>query len=653
MYLRRVRRLFVLFALPVLVLAGRLYHLQVVNGRASVEAQVEAPVVRGFIDEQRGRILDRHGRVLAQDEILYDVCVDYLWIHPDGERLKRELRRRTPAGKGANKAVAEEVRADFLRDVDRYWRRLADLTGRPLAELHEAREAVRKRIERRRESVNRSRGAEFELAEEQQEHPVLRGVDTKAVMAIESAEPRVAGLTVKTARSRWYPFGDRAPHIIGYLGSAGSKENDNKLSAENLDGYAGTDRVGRAGVEQSFEERLHPRRGYYVRPVGKRDAEPKQFVEAQPGEDVRLTIDMDLQTKLEDQLDTKGALVVLDVATGEVLAMATWPRFDLNSVREKFAEMAEDQERRPLVNRAISHYAPGSTVKPVVGVAALASGRAVETTCYHCSGKWPGGGGFACWIARSNGGGAHGSIPLHTALRHSCNHYFFYAAQAMGGDTMSDWMKRFGLGRPTGVGLPGEGSGLIPDDDWFRKQRGRNGQGWQHADERLVSIGQGPTLATPLQMASVAATLARGGVWIRPHVVIDDSAEPEDLGASRSWVRAVTRGMCEVAGPGGPAHEHVAVRGIPIAGKTGTAQVWALREGKYQPADPHCWFIGFAPADAPKVAFAVLLENVPKGGGAVSAGPYAKRVVEAVRDAGYIDGTSRSGGSVAAPRRPR
>lgn len=655
MFLRRVRRLFLLLSLPFLAVAARLCHLQVVNGTGPREAGAGVSTERVWLDAARGRILDRRGRELARDEIGFDLCVDYLYIHCDGDRLKREVRKRVPSAERKNPEAVAAAQRRFLAEIEASWDRLAELTGRPREELERGRAAVRKVVERTRARVRASKGgAEIDLAEDFQAHMVLTGLTKEAAMAVAAAEPRPAGIEIRHTRNRAYPFGSRACHVIGNVGPVGDRELKDALSESNLSGYAAKDRTGRGGVEQSAEEHLRGARGLLIRPKGRPDAEPIRTVPARPGADVRLTLDIELQAAVEDLLDRRGAIVVIDVADGGVLAMAGFPRYDLNTFRDEFEDLRDDPQL-PLINRCVSPYAPGSTVKPVIGLAALESGAVGEHTCLNCSGAWAGGGGnFACWLWRTNRS-AHGPLNLSRALRVSCNHYFFHAAQSMGGPALEDWAGRFGLGKPTGVGLPGESGGRVPDAAFFRRQRGPDGPVWTSADERLTAIGQGAFTATPLQIADVAATLARGGVRIRPHLWADLSPEREPLGASRGHVRAVNQGLREVVGHHeGLAHKTAWMADLPIAGKTGSAQVWARIDGEVRPADPHCWFMGYAPADQPRVAFAIMLENVPGGSGGLHAAPFAKAVAKLCREHGYLDGPAsvqRTRGTLAAPRR--
>jgi penicillin-binding protein 2 len=659
MFLRRVRMLFVLLCLPFAAVAARLGQLQLGGTSAVGGPSRPSSVVRSYSDAPRGRILDTRGRELARDRVGFDLCVDYFLIHPGGDRLKREVRKRVPADRRKDPKAAEEARAAVLAEVEAFWDRLASLTGRSREQLEAARSAVARDIERRRESVRKARNlsaaSDVELAEEREEHVIVAAAPREVAMAVEGADPRPAGVSTRPARTREYPLGDRACHILGTVGPASAKELESPLSEDRLDGFRPGDVAGRGGVEQSADARLRGKRGVTVRAAGRGDGPPLRQADPSPGEDVRLTLDIDLQAGVEDALNRKGAVVVLDVATGGVLAMASFPRYDLNAFREIYAELRDDTENRPLVNRAVSAYAPGSTVKPVVGIAALEAGAVSEHTCLACTGRWPEGGGFACWI-HSKGGGSHGPVRLTTALAQSCNHYFFHAAQMTGGQAVAEWFRRFGLGRPTGVGLPGEAGGFVPDEDWLVR---KTGHGWTHADERLASIGQGAMLATPLQMADVAATLARSGIRRPPTLFADEAAvrRGERVGASRASLSVVARGMREVVEePSGLAFKTVKIAGLPIAGKTGSAQVWTAPspDGQRAKAAPHCWFIGYAPADSPRIAVAVLLENVPDGSGGGSAGPYAKRVVELARDLGHLDGAegvTRVRGQLASPRR--
>jgi penicillin-binding protein 2 len=537
--------------------------------------------------------------------------------------------------------------------------------------------------------------------------------DTVACAEERAAE--LAGLVVEVGFERSYPFGAVGGQIVGYTAPLGAAETA-ALAARgelldaafwreaDLDRFVEVregarlpdDRAGRAGVEASYDPELAGAAGARLVERDRRTRELRVIEEEPPvaGADVTLTIDIDFQRAAEEDLDRAvlaanggedgGALVVLDPRTGGVLALATAPRYDPNAVRRDFAALAQARPS-PLLDRPLAAaLPPGSTMKPLVASAALEEGIAFEgrplspETTLLCRGYLhdPRQKTFHC-------DGIHGQIALGGALAQSCNVYFFLLGEQLGENGLGSWAARFGLGRRTGIDLPGEEPGLFPSGAWKERRlgaardrvaRGERGlararadllgalvfpgaaggiaaplaaaevasrearleaardfrrraaadAAWGVGDSRNSAIGQGNVLATPIQIACVAATIAAGGRRVVPHVALAPARrfqrEAEDVGVAPRTLAAVRAGMRAVVTAGHGTAREAGLEPFGVAGKTGTAQGG--------PKGDHAWFMGFAPADAPEVAFACVVEHVrPRLDGGHVAAPAIARVL--------------------------
>ncbi len=458
--------------------------------------------------------------------------------------------------------------------------------------------------------------------------------DIPAQVSVENADLllNTPGIEAREKPGRVYWGDGIAPHVVGWVGLIPAEQAE----AYRRLGYRGDEWVGVAGLEAWGEMYLAGRHGgtlYLMSPTGqtlgilaRRDAVPSRAVYT--------TLDREFQQKVEEILgDRRGAIVVLDVHTGAVLAMASGPGFNQNvfvgpgSALERAAVLSHPG--RPLLNRATQGlYPTGSVFKIVTMAAGLEKGGLTPGSSFWCPGYWEGMGAAyrkQCWKA-------HGNINLKDALTASCNTTFFTVGQALDRidpNLLPAFGRAFGLGVPTGlVGIP-EAAGLMPDPAW---KQAASGTPWWPGDSVNLAIGQGDLLATPLQVARMMAAIANGGTLYRPYVVASVAAvgtepevvfQPEAVGTlpvSPEHLAAIREAMARVTtAPIGTATHRFLGMSIPVAGKTGTAE----NPGK----EPHSWFAGFAPADNPQIAFAVVVENA--GEGSTVAAPMARQVVEA------------------------
>jgi penicillin-binding protein 2 len=446
---------------------------------------------------------------------------------------------------------------------------------------------------------------------------------------IEARRELFPAIEVQETARRHYPWGPVFAHAIGYVGEVSEKRLTGEGSPEAL--RAG-DIVGKSGVEHTYDEQVRGQRGWNVVSVnslGRRIGAVRDGRAPEHGAPLETTLDRGLQQALIEGLgEEAGAGVFLDPWTGEVLALGSTPSFDPNRFadgisHEEWRAMSADPQR-PLHDRAIaSFYAPGSTFKVLMTIAALETGAVTPDETLHCSGSTRiYGSTRLCWKK-----GGHGTVNLRAALAHSCNVYFYQIGKRLGIEPIHDYGSRFGLGRRSGLDLPGEEEGVLPSADWKRRT---HGEVWYPGDTISVAIGQGLLAVTPVQMARFIAAVATGGRLVRPHVLAGVEPQVEDLGIGAETVRIVRAALVDAVQLG--TARRAGLKGIQVAGKTGTAQVYKHSAGVDSDKLPkeerdHAWFVGFAPADEPRIAFAVIVERGGHGG--ETAAPVARKVLEA------------------------
>lgn len=459
------------------------------------------------------------------------------------------------------------------------------------------------------------------------------------VEIVEENRLRLPGVEIEMKPVREYTNGVLASHLLGYIGEISEDELDRKDNEE----YNPGDYIGKNGVERAWEKVLHGSDGGRQLEVDARGRVLRTVSESYPtvGNSVVLTIDATVQKSAEDAFGQQaGAAVAMDVNSGEVLAFVSNPDFDpaLFSAKipaDKWKEYLEDK-RRPLENKALTgQYPPGSTFKIITALAGLESGLVNESTSVSCTGAYRmGKTTFKCWNKHG-----HGTTNLKKSLRESCDVYYYRLGERLGVDRIAEMAKRFKLGAPLGIDLNHEKAGLIPTMAWKQK---RFGKPWIPGETIPVSIGQGYVLMTPIQLASMIATVANEGTVYRPRLVkriVDADGKtirefaPERLGGigvSANSIRLVKQGLFAVVNEPGGTGGAARIGSIKVAGKTGTSQVVKLGGSKnaslYQYRD-HALFVAFAPYDKPEIAVAVVVEHGMHGGSA--AAPIAGRILRA------------------------
>lgn len=547
-------------------IGGRLAYLQLIQGKANRELADKNRIRLIAKQPERGKILDRNGKILAGSRLSHSV---FLW--PLAQKKT-----------GWDKTVA----------------RLSQILKIP-------QETIWKRL-------NQAGYNSPELLR------IARGISPAQVTALAEYSGELEGVVVDAEAVRYYPNGDLAAHVLGYTGEL----SDEQLERRRSEGYRLGDVIGQMGVEKAFENQLRGEwGGQQVEVDG--TGQVVQILGNKPtraGRDVRLTIDLDLQRAAEKALGNhQGAIVAIDPNNGAILALVSRPAFDPNLFSTRITEAQWKQLQsadHPFVNRAIQAFQPASTFKIVTTVAALESGKySPDTVLPTYPSLMIGGIEFNDW----NRAG-FGPLSFPGAMAWSSDTFFYQVAMTIGGEALIDWTKRFGFGQKTGVELgKEEAEGLVPDNDWKQKEVGYE---WFVGDSVNMSIGQGFLLTTPLQVAVMFSVPANGGYRVKPHLLKDDEESKswrESLNLKSSTVEILRAGLRQVVTSGtGTA---VASEKVPtIAGKSGTS------EDMGQGSDT--WFGAYAPAEKPEIVVVVFGEKSGGGGGSFAA-PLARQVIEA------------------------
>lgn len=459
---------------------------------------------------------------------------------------------------------------------------------------------------------------------------------------------RFHSVEIKARLFREYPLGEKTAHLIGYIGRINQTDVDQLEENDLAANYRGSDYIGKTGLEQSYENELHGTTGVEQVEVDSAGRAVRVLSRKPPvsGNTLVLSIDAKLQEIAEQSFGNyRGALVAIDPNNGEVLAFVSKPGYDpslfVDGIDPQSWDELNNSPDHPLNNRALrGQYPPGSTIKPFMALAGLfyhtrSPDRTISDPGYF---NLPG----SSHQYRDWKKGGHGSVDMFKAIVISCDTYFYGLATEMGIDNIFSFLSRFGFGKKTGLDLEGETSGLLPSQEWKMK---RYKDKWYAGDTVSVGIGQGYNLVTPMQLAFATAALANDGIGYKPHLVREVrssrsnenrliEAKPEfDMKLDPAHLDLVKRAMAAVTQPGGTAAQAAAGAPYHIAGKTGTAQVVAMKQGEKYDASKiderhrdHAWFIAFAPAEQPKIALVVLAENGGHGGG--TAAPIARKVFD-------------------------
>jgi|AntRauTorcE11898_2_1112593.scaffolds.fasta_scaffold05876_2 penicillin-binding protein 2 len=590
------RRTLVMLVLVLLVLGGllaRMYQLQLVEHEIYTTLSDKNRVQVQSVPPPRGLVYDRNNLLLAENRPVFSVTVV-------PERVD---------DMPATLAGLQDILSIPDEDMTRFERRLGEYR-RPF------------------EAIPLS----YDLSE-----------DEIARMAVRRHE--FPGVEVTAELVRHYPHSELTAHALGYV----SRINREELQRIDSVNYAGTNYIGKSGIERFYEDVLHGTVGYQNVETNARGRILRVLERENPvpGEDLQLHLDLRMQRKAHELLEgRRGTIIAIEPATGGILALASVPSFDANKFVtgigvEEYRELSTSVDK-PLFNRALrGQYPPGSTIKPMMAVAALDSGTTTREREIYDPGYFQlneGGRRYRDW-KRSG----HGWVNLMESVAESCDVYFYEMGVEMGVDTMHEYLSAFGFGEDATLDVAGALEGILPSREWKRANRG---EPWYPGDSVNMSIGQGFFLATPLQLATATALIANRGVWVEPRLLKDipgdrpvdeflpeGTHKPLELKNPDDWEYVVDTMEEVMHGRMGTARRASVGASYRMAGKSGTAQVYSLEEDEEYDAEEirerlrdHALFVGFAPTDEPKIAVAVIVEN--GGGGSSVAAPVARELFD-------------------------
>jgi len=571
------------------VVIARLWFLQIHNGDIYREQADNNRVRMLDIIAPRGNILDKEGRPIVTNR----PCFNIVWVKEDSP------------------------------DPDEIIKKLSVILNEEIAVL----------LKKVREAADNPRHIPILLKED---------IDWKTLVYIENNHYELPGIRIEVLPRRKYLYGDMASHMIGYTGEI----NQQELDERKWKNYEPGDQIGKRGFEKLYEEDLRGEKGTLYAEVDAHGYEQRELKgkEPLPGNDLQLTIDLDLQREAEKAMaDKAGAVVAMDVNSGRILAFASAPPVHLEDfiggISTKKWQALLNDIKRPLVHKTIQgQYPPGSTYKIITALAGLAKGVINSDTVFNCAGSMPfGNRRYGCWKK-----GGHGPISLHRALAESCDIYFYKVGLLVGVDVLAEFANDMGLGHKTGINFEYEKSGLIPTSNWKKLAKG---EPWQEGETLSIAIGQGFNLVTPLQVCLMTSALANGGKLYKPFLVekiIDPEGEvikenepivDVELFGMDKYLALIRDGLVAAVNDKHGTGSEARLKNVLVGGKTGTAQVVTMEKFKevdeedveYKHRD-HAWFTSFAPAERPEIAVTVLVEHGGHGGSA--AAPVAKKVME-------------------------
>jgi penicillin-binding protein 2 len=588
-----INRIIAAFLLALLLTSGliiRLIYLQIVGHEHYATLAKDNSIKIEPLVPTRGIIYDRHGKVLANN----------------------------------TQSFSLELIPEQIKDLDDTLERLQKL----LSISDEKIDQYQKQRKRQKRFVST---------------PLLISMNDEELAKFAVVRPYFPGVDIQTRLVRHYPYADLASHVVGYVG----RINEAEMKTLPLAEYRGSSHVGKIGIENTYESELHGKTGYaeIETNVQARAINTLNSVLPIPGDNLYLTLDIDLQKTAYDSLgDYNGAVIAIDIKTGGVLVFVSRPGFDPNpfviGIANDAYQALQSSENQPLYNRALRGlYPPGSTIKPFIALAGLEYNAINAEHQLFCPGYYqlPN----VTHHYRDWKKGGHGSVNMTEAITQSCDVYFYSLASVLGIDRMHDFLQHFGFGEKTGIDLAGEKSGLMPSREWKRDQRN---QSWYPGETLITGIGQGFLQVTPIQLAKATATLANKGKSVTPFLVkntghadnleSDTKTPPTDLTLKPQNIDTIIAAMVNVIhDPHGTAKSISKNINYQIAGKTGTAQVFNIKQdAKYNENDidfklrDHALFVSFAPADDPKIAVAVIVENGGHGGSV--AAPIAGQVIK-------------------------
>ncbi len=585
MFERRVKTILAVLAAAMIVLFVRLIDLQIIHANEFRQQAADALLLPAqSLPFVRGQILDRLGTLLASDKPTWDIMIDYGLLAENEDYLaamRRRYRRMPEYKDQTDAAVIERV---VEQDIAQMWQELAYFGGRGQEELRARSADITNRIKRIRQLVARNRGFDAPIAEELLPHSVVAGLDDQQQVEARRMFERYPWIKIQASTGRVYSAEESLGHLLGRTKPVDAEQlESDPFVDDEFRRYRGDETYGFTGVEYSAESMLRGRRGVFHK---NRKGEVLQDVEPQDGQEVHLTIRVDLQAALYDLLIRElpsfpyspgGSIVVLDVATRDVLALVSCPGYDPNLFQSSYAELRDDSIQMPLRFRAVSNiYNPGSIIKPLTCLAGLGAGVITLETRYDCSGylfpEQPLAGASKCWtIPGTSRRKSHGPVDVVKALEGSCNIFMYKIGQSLGVDPLCSYFQMAGIGQPSGINLLEESIGINPYASVLSHRFNRR---VQRADPRLFAIGQAEVAVTPIQAANLMATIA-DGQFRKVRLIQSNPLWPVDqLPVSEHHWQAIREGLFGVVNAADGTAQRYAFFEHPmyaLAGKTGSA----------------------------------------------------------------------------------
>ncbi|NUO07503.1 MAG: penicillin-binding protein 2 [Candidatus Brocadia sp.] len=631
MYPFRFKIILIIFVLLFAGIVVRLFQLQIIETDKYKGISKTRRIATYPLESVRGAIFDRHGRTLAMDQHTFDISVKYInllycSILHNNKTISRisemEVHKKT-----------EKSCLECHENYDAWLKKLSRLLNVSQAKLLDRANSAIEKVERLKQSMEKKYGRPIRIKEETEFYPIAPDVAWEKVIQIEIKQDDFPDIRITPRSRRVYPEHGLASHILGYISKLNEDEwkahsnnwnnfilasssAGNETSSLLYDGYAENDDIGRTGVEAQYEEYLHGLRGKRFEEIICKNTQIEKTVLERPpvpGNNLYLTIDSQIQAHAEKSLGTnRGAIIVMDPWTGEILAMASYPRFNPNTIDKDFGKLIRHPSK-PFINRAVqSALPPGSIFKLITAAAALSSNCITPQTSFDCPGYTE----YRNIIFRCWSSAGHGLVAIEDAIPYSCNVFFFETAKICSGDALYTWAKQFGIGGKTGIDLPHEKSGNMPKMATT-------------ASAMNVAIGQGALLATPLQLIRAYAAVANDGTLVQPHVLLKitnsrgetvrtfQSENKQKISIQPAIISILRLALQDVITRGTGKDKGLDI--YKTAGKTGTAET-----GRHK--DNHAWFVGYAPYDNPRYCFAILVEHT-SGHGADVAVPIARELL--------------------------
>ncbi|MGR3174998.1 MAG: penicillin-binding protein 2 [Candidatus Scalindua sp.] len=631
MYKSRFKIFFGIILVLFFVIFCKLFYVQIIEGGKYSGMSDSRRIRTVSIDTLRGTIYDRNGSVLAIDKHTFELTVSYTKLFDAFLCIKQNILPEVSGVKDKKiiRNLCEKCHSDNVSWIEK----VAEFLEIPYTDILEKTTRIVERVEKIKHIVEMKNKRKIRIKEETVPHSLLSNLSWEKAAKFQAGMMNLPGIQVDTNPVRWYPKGDSSSHIIGYVGKLNEKElhdyNFKKRWFESLKesekpeseyfiqkAISMNSLFGKTGIEKTYNSRLMGVPGEKFEEITLDTMRADKLIlerPAIPGNNIILTIDDRIQGIAEKVLGERtGSVIVMDPWNGEVIAMAAFPRYNLNTLNKDYSALSRNPQK-PFLNRPIqSVLPPGSVFKIVTAIAALEENKIDENTQFACYGTLKvGGNRFRCLSKYG-----HGLLNVEEAIQYSCNIFFFETAKVLGGSLLKKWAEKLGLGNTTNIDLAYEKKGNMPESKSMSQTVN-------------LSIGQGAMLVTPIQITKMIAMIANGGWYIRPHIlqkltdyngniILDNKHKPaERIGISEKNLDIIKRSLRRVVTNGTAKRTGLSV--LHVAGKTGTTQT-------AHDDINHAWFVGYVPFEDPKYCFTVVIEHT-KGHGAEVAGPIVKNLL--------------------------